>query len=343
MKNPNGYGSVVPLKGKRRRPYAVRITVGYDDNGKQKYGYLGYYETRKEALYQLSLYNANPYDIDLKSLTLQDIYQRYVDTKRNKVSKSRLNTYQYARNHLEPILNMRIVNIKTVHLQTLIDSFADRLSTGSIRAVKAVISSLFKYAMNIDIIDKDYTKFIIMPKHKAVIKRNIFTEAEIAELWNRVNTTPYIDTVLILIYTGMRIGELLNMRKANVNLEMRTLQGGSKTEAGKNRIIPIHPKIYPLIEKRMSNPTEYLIPNKKNKGSYKYGSFLKFEFNRIMEMLGMVHKPHDTRHTFATLITEVSQNKTAITEIIGHTDIRMTEKYTHTNIDKMRKEIEKIN
>ena len=109
MKNPNGYGSVVPLKGKRRRPYAVRITVGYDDNGKQKYGYLGYYETRKEALYQLSLYNANPYDIDLKSLTLQDIYQRYVATQKGKVKEIRMAAYRSAHTHLTPLLKKRQV------------------------------------------------------------------------------------------------------------------------------------------------------------------------------------------------------------------------------------------
>ena len=39
MRNPNGYGSVVKLSGKRRKPFAVRITIGWDNNGKQKYKY----------------------------------------------------------------------------------------------------------------------------------------------------------------------------------------------------------------------------------------------------------------------------------------------------------------
>ena len=80
MKNPNGYGSVIKLSGKRRRPFAARITTGYDDNGKQIYKYLGYYETRKEAMRELSLYSANPYDIDLKSLTMQNIYEVHTPT-----------------------------------------------------------------------------------------------------------------------------------------------------------------------------------------------------------------------------------------------------------------------
>ena len=128
-----------------------------------------------------------------------------------------------------------------------------------------------------------------------------------------------------------------------MNLENNTITGGSKTDAGKNRIIPIHPKILPLIIERMENETDYLIPNKKGTNYYEYNNFRQNEFVKIMEQLGMEHTIHDTRHTFATMISDVSDNENAITGIIGHTNINMTKKYTHTNIEKMRKEMEKIN
>lgn len=343
MKNPNGYGSVIKLSGKRRRPFAARITISYDDNGKQTYKYLGYYETRKEALQELSLYSANPYDIDLKSLTMQNIYDRYVKTQKGKVGEGRMEAYRSAYTHLTPLLNMKMSDIKTAHLQNLIDSMMEKVSTGTIRQTRSVISSLFKYAMKIDVIEKNYTDFVVMPRHKKVIERKIFTEEEIALLWDNIKVLNYADTILILIYTGMRINELLKLEKKNVNLENNTITGGSKTDAGKNRIIPIHPKILPLIIKRMGNKTDYLIPNKKESGAYIYNNFRQNEFVKIMEQLGMKHTVHDTRHTFATLISNVSNNETAITGIIGHTSINMTKKYTHTNIEEMRKEMEKIN
>ena len=343
MKNPNGYGSVIKLSGKRRRPFAARITISYDDNGKQTYKYLGYYETRKEALQELSLYSANPYDIDLKSLTMQNIYDRYVKTQKGKVGEGRMEAYRSAYTHLTPLLNMKMSDIKTAHLQNLIDSMMEKVSTGTIRQTRSVISSLFKYAMKIDVIEKNYTDFVVMPRHKKVIERKIFTEEEIALLWDNIKVLDYADTILILIYTGMRINELLKLEKKNVNLENNTITGGSKTDAGKNRIIPIHPKILPLIIKRMGNKTDYLIPNKKESGAYIYNNFRQNEFVKIMEQLGMKHTVHDTRHTFATLISNVSNNETAITGIIGHTSINMTKKYTHTNIEEMRKEMEKIN
>ena len=343
MKNPNGYGSVVPLKGKRRRPYAVRITVGYDDNGKQKYGYLGYYETRKEALYQLSLYNANPYDIDLKSLTLQDIYDRYVATQKGKVSPKTMGSYNTVYGHLTPLLKFKMVDIKTAQLQKLFDELANKMSTGTLKLIKTITGQLFKYAMKIDVIDKNYCDFISLPRHKNVIERKVFTDEEIAVLWNNLEKIDYVDVILILIYTGMRINELLNLKKNSIDFVNCTLTGGSKTEAGKNRVIPIHSKILPLIKNRMNNRTEYLIPNRTQSNCIQYDDFRTHVFVPMMTELGMNHTLHDTRHTFATMITDVSNNESAITGIIGHTNIKMTKKYTHTNIEKMKKEIEKIN
>ena len=46
MRRGNGDGSIFKLKGRRRRPYAVRVTVGWTDDGKQKYKYIGYYEKK---------------------------------------------------------------------------------------------------------------------------------------------------------------------------------------------------------------------------------------------------------------------------------------------------------
>ena len=78
MKNPNGYGSVIKLGGKRRKPFGARITTGYDDKGKQIFKYIGYFETRKAAMQALAEYNANPYDIDLEKITIREVMDRFI-------------------------------------------------------------------------------------------------------------------------------------------------------------------------------------------------------------------------------------------------------------------------
>ena len=342
MKNPNGYGSVSKLSGKRRRPFIVRITTGFDINGRQIMKVLGYYHTQAEAIKALANYNDNPYDINLNDITLKEILDRFMENKKGNVEKSSLKSYRVWYNYLRPLYSKRMKDIRTFELQNFINSLS-HLSTGSLKLVKSFIRMLFKDAMEMDIISKDYSEYIKLPKYKKVIERKIFTEEEIALLWDNIKVLEYADTILILIYTGMRINELLKLEKKNVNLENNTIIGGSKTDAGKNRIIPIHPKILPLIIKRMENETDYLIPNKKETNYYEYNNFRQNEFVKIMEQLGMEHTIHDTRHTFATMISDVSDNENAITGIIGHTNINMTKKYTHTNIEKMRKEMEKIN
>ncbi len=66
---------------------------------------------------------------------------------------------------------------------------------------------------------------------------------------DNINRMDFIDTILILIYTGMRVGELLDIRLDNVYLDQKYMIGGSKTEAGKDRVIPLHDRILPLVEK----------------------------------------------------------------------------------------------
>ena len=320
----------------------MRITTGFDINGRQIMKVLGYYHTQAEAIKALANYNDNPYDINLNDITLKEILDRFMENKKAAVEKSSLKSYRVWYNYLRPLYSKRMKDIRTFELQNFINSLS-HLSTGSLKLVKSFIRMLFKDAMEMDIISKDYSEYIKLPKYKKVIERKVFTDGEIALLWDNVKLLDYADVILILIYTGMRINELLKLEKKNVNLGNNTITGGSKTDAGKNRIIPIHPKILPLIVNRMENKTDYLIPNKKETNYYEYNNFRQNEFVKIMEQLGMEHTIHDTRHTFATMISDVSDNENAITGIIGHTNINMTKKYTHTNIEKMRKEMEKIN
>ena len=75
-RNPNGYGSVVKLSGNRRKPFAVRKTVGYDDRAYPIYEIIGYYPTRKDALTALAEYNHDPYDINLSKVTMSELMIR---------------------------------------------------------------------------------------------------------------------------------------------------------------------------------------------------------------------------------------------------------------------------
>lgn len=186
MKRPNGNGSITKVKGARRKPYKVTITIGWEnDSGKQIKKCIGYYATAKEAEKVLVDFNINPFNLDLASLTFQDIYERWSKTKYKNVSSSSIVGYSSAYNAVSKIHNMKFKDIKAIHLQEAMDESNKGYPTK--RKIKYLYSQLFAYAMSNDIVSKDYSPFINIGKKEKESERIPFTEKEISKLWEYEN------------------------------------------------------------------------------------------------------------------------------------------------------------
>ena len=340
MKLPNGYGSVYRLSGKRRKPFVARKTNGWNDEGKQLYITIGYYENKKQALQALADYNINPFNIEVSTITFSEVFEKWSEQKYTDITRSAINGYNAAYDTSKALHDMRFVDIKTMHMQDVITNSSKGYAT--LRKIKSLYNQLFKYAMENDIVTKDYSDYVNIGKRKDSITRKPFTDKEIKRLFELEETIPYVDTILIMIFTGLRIGELLILKPNDIDINNKTITGGIKTDAGKNRVIPINHKIMPFIEKRLSQNNEYLIINDLGR-KMKYDNYYREKFIPIMEQLNINHRPHDCRHTFATLMSNSDANKTAIKKIIGHSSYVTTEKiYTHKDIEELRKAIELI-
>lgn len=342
MRNPNGYGSITKLSGKRRRPWIVRITTAIieDENNpgkiKQIRKTLGYFPTRAAAMQALADYNNNPFDLDVSKMTFAQLYERWSEDKFRKISKSMRGGYTAAFKNCAALHDMTFKDLRAVQLQKAVDESA--VSYSSLTKIKTLFSQLYKYAMYNDIVEKDYSKLVSVGKDDSDPKRKPFTEEEIEKLWENIDM-PYVDTILIMIYSGWRIGELLDIKAADVDMKELTMRGGLKTAAGKNRIVPIHPKIEPLIRKYYENGAETLITLPGSSTPHPYPRYLR-NFAKTCEKLGMNHCPHDCRHTFATLADEAGANVISIKRIMGHSSKDVTEKvYTHKDIAALRKAI----
>lgn len=92
---------------------------------------------------------------------------------------------------------------------------------------------------------------------------------------------------------------------------------GMKTEAGKNRIIPLHDAILPLVEYRLNQKRNFLITNKYG-NQYTLKVYHVSNFTTLMNRMQMNHAPHDTRYTFSALADQVSMNETCRKIIMGH-------------------------
>ena len=145
MRLPSGYGSVIKHRGNRRRPYQVRITRGWDDNGKQLYSTLGWFEKREEAIIALSEYNSSPYDIEANKETFTDVFKKWKLEHYPKVSDNAIVNYNLAYKYCKAIHKMRFKDIRLTHLQAIIDNCGKGYPTRKV--IKALMNQLFNFAI----------------------------------------------------------------------------------------------------------------------------------------------------------------------------------------------------
>lgn len=344
MKLPNNYGSVYKMSGKRRRPYAVRIKIGEHDNGTPIYKYLGYFEKPADAYTFLAKYNDGLVTPDnrLKSdILFRQVFDEWItEHERYKdVGKQAHASYTLGFTQLKELHDRKFSLLRVDDLQRQIDKL-EGMSESTIQKPITLLHFMYQYALKKEYVDKDYSQFIIrvsarekQQMHKA------FTHDEINKLWNDDSDDAKI--VLLFIYTGFRATELLEVPKERVHLKDKYMVGGKKTDAGKDRAVPIHKKILPIVKKFYNASSTYLIEENGNPITYMH--FKDYHMIPLMKRLGMAHTLHDTRHTCASLLKEYGCDDLYRKLIMGHHIKDLTDRvYTHVEIARLILEINKI-
>ncbi|MCK9599225.1 MAG: tyrosine-type recombinase/integrase [Sphaerochaeta sp.] len=338
MKNPNGYGTVYRLQGDRRKPYIVRVPVG-KKNGRTVYRTLDYFEEKTAAVIALAEYNKNPVATNA-NITLKELYDEWSKIKYAEISRQTEDNYKAGWKYLSEYGNVKVKDVRSGHIRSVINSCGKSRST--MEKIKIVAGMLFDYALENDIVHKNYAKFVKLPKTEKT-KHNSFTDIEIKKIEDNADKIEWVDTILILIYTGLRISELLSLTRFNIDLKAMTITGGIKTDAGKDRIIPIHPKILKYIKIWYDKNGDTLIFHK-DKEPIRARYYRDKYYMPTLQSLGIRElSPHKCRHTCARLMAEAGMDKLAIQRILGHESYSTTaDIYTQTDIDFLQKEMAKM-
>ena len=341
MRLPNGYGSVHKLPGKRRRPWRARVTTGWTEDKRQEYYTVGYYETRAEAMDALAEYGKNPIG-EARDKTFGEIYEKWSKSKYPKLDRSTVNGYKAGWKRLQALEDAPIRYVKKSHLQEIIDKMdAEGLSRSTLEKTKTLAVILFSWAIGDEIVKTNHGSAVELPavekKEKETFSepeaRKIAKHGEAGDIW--------AGTVSILIYTGMRISEMLELTKFSVDREEWTIRGGLKTEAGRNRIVPIHPKIMPFIQYWLTQPGDRLITRDGRPISANY--YRRYLYYPTLERLDVRRlNPHCTRHTFLTMLDKAKVTKKVQQELAGHASYKTTAEYTHPDIEVLREGIKAI-
>lgn len=330
MRLPNRYGSVTKLKGNRRKPFMVREGT----SGNQTV--IGCTATKEEGLKLLADYNKKPWNIGEKPLHLKELYLLWLDKKGIKLGKASLHSLKSAWKHCERLSDEKYDNLKVYQMQECIDECGCGYATQG--AIKNLFHHLDKFAMELEISVKNNATLLSVATATPE-KKKIFSEEERKTLWDH-KYDDWVDSILFFLHTGFRISELLDIKKSQVDLEIRCITGGGKTEAGKNRIIPIHPDIMPLIIDRMTEDGEYLLSYRGKKCDQQW---YRSKWKKMMERFSMNHTPHECRHTFRSLLDTAGANPVCIDRLMGHRSQGTGERvYTHKSLEELRANLELV-
>lgn len=327
MKNPNQYGSITRLSGVRRRPYWIRE----GKSGQQKT--IGYAATKEEALKILAEFNHMPWAPETRDFTFKEIFDAYMGTCR--LGKASIAALNYAFRRLEQFHDTAYISLKPQTVQRFMDSL--KCSPSAKGAIRNIFYHLDSYTLEnemgippksplITVVDNgDY-------EHK---EKTVFTDEEIEALWE--SRSELGDCMLVLLYTGFRLNEAMSLTPESYDPVEKTLKGGSKTKAGKNRIVPVHHRIQPIVEMMVERMAEgrgsqFFILGGKAISAHAFWSRMENNYK---------HSPHECRHTFRSRLDSANANRVTIDRLMGHASMNVGERvYTHKNLSELREAIE---
>lgn len=368
-KLPNGFGQISEIKNRNlRNRFRVMVTVGKTSEGKPISKLLkpnAYFKTYNEAYEALVEYNKNSYDLNTSSITMTELYEKWSKEYLKTVATSNVRSIQSAWNYCSVLYEMRVADVRAKHLKKCIDG-ASREGKGKIiqasantkSRIKSMFNLMFDYANENDLVEKNYARTFnvsdkILKEVEEVKRGHIsFTDKEMEILWKNVDKIPYVDVILIQCYSGWRPQELGLIELNRVDLNNWVFAGGMKTDAGMNRLVPIHSKIRPLIKKRYEEAininSKYLInctdSQRKNDIKMTYDKY-RHRFRSIRDKLNLnpEHRAHDPRKQFITMAKRYNLDEYAIKYIAGHRISDITEKiYTDRTVQWLKDEMEKI-
>ncbi len=297
----------------------------------------------------------------LKDLTLQEVYGRWSKQHYRRISPKTRRGYELSWQKLEPFYAYRFADLDIEDYQEIVDSMGKQ-SYSLQHQFKTLVTQLCKWGIMYQIITINFGSFLYLNGKKGP-PRNIFSDEQIKTLilyasnkgnlyWNDARI------VLAMVFTGYRPQEFFNIIREEVDMKKRyILAKGSKTAAGRNRVVPISNTVYRYILEwyLRAKPGDTLIKSSKGcpmtlrnwSRRHFYPLMSELQINDLYWRGIKGYKPnvvpYSCRHTFASLCYRAKMKPEILTKIIGHTDFDFTNRtYIHQQLFEYEEEICKV-
>lgn len=319
LKRANGTGTVYKLQGRRTRPWVAA-------KGKT---IIGYFDKKTAALEALARLQGRSID-EIYNWTFKQVYEAWKDEHFREIGVKGTESYERAYDVFEPLHGRKFRELRTADYQAIMDKYRDK-SHSLLSKFKQLATQMSQWGIRQELITTNFASFIKLPENVKK-EKDIFSKEDIQKL--EADGSQAAKLALMMIYTGMRIGELFGLRTENVH-ETYVI-GGEKTEAGRNRIIPIRSegrKYFAEFKQRAKG--DLLISG--YSGQKVIANFRNRDFYPLLERLGISKKtPHATRHTFASWAVANNIKPELLQKMLGHADYSTTANiYEHFDIDQL--------
>lgn len=326
-KRANGMGTIIKKQGNRSKPWEA-----------QKAGvYIGSYATKFEAEEALSKIT----DVRMSetfNMTFAQVYEKWKPEHKRTITDKGMEGYENAYKHCVPLYDRIFRKLRTSDFQSVILEMENKgLSAASCHKVVQLFGQLSKWAVREEIMHTNYAPFVTISDNVKKEKQ-VFTLEQINSI--KTASSPAADIALILLATGCRPNELFSATVENCHDSY--FISGSKTEAGRNRVIPVNDIGKQAYDKLRSAATTLLIDG--YDGNHSYPNFAKRDWKELMKECridGMT--PYNCRHTYTTLAVQSGVKPEILQKILGHADYSTTVGvYTHLDIADILEESKKV-
>ena len=312
MKRGNGQGTIIREANGTYTAVATSYATGERRTKKKR----GFVRKRDAAAWLGSVTWALPGG---SPVTFKELYEEWSPLYFANVSAKRAAIMRGVYARCARLYNLRWVDIGVRHMQGLINDQPDTYYPR--RDMKVLFSLMSQYAIVSGYADRDFSSALKLPP-KTPPHKEPFTPEEVDLLWADYERTadPYTGAALVMIYTGMRYGELVNATPELVHLDDGYMMGGSKTEAGRSGEIILVPKIRPLVKQLV---VEGGLPHVSDTAFRKH-------YERALGRAGTrPHTIHECRHTTATMLAIAGVPPAIISDVMRHSSYTQTMAYTH--------------
>lgn len=360
----NGEGTIIP----RGKTYSARITIGWKKTEKgfrPIYAEKGGFKTQREAMEYIPTLRDRAkqeskepvvrHGIDYTRITFKELYDKLIDREAKRITRSTLNCYKAAYKHFSDIYHLPFCELNTEDWQICIDDCPHGIRTKE--NMKALGTKMYKMAAELRVFglstSTDFATMVWLDREERE-SRKPFTIEEVDKIKQAVSRgVPYANYVLAMCYTGFRPSEFLALERNAYDPVGHTLRGGAKTEAGKNRIVPVHPIIQVFVAERYVSGSKFLFGDSKGE-QLTLDRFRTRMFYPALEAAGIQkapeegdkerpeRTPYSCRHTFATLMKSVPGAAKDKAALMGHTSYEMTLHYQHEDYESLKSIVEKI-